>query len=276
MTACVMNEREPTVIAEAKAYSKEGQRAYREGRLDDSMEAYGQALDLHHSIDHPSGIIRNLINLAVVSQAAGKSANAADCLDAVDRYVKMLDVSSGESPHDKDLNHLLIEAGWMRAYLFCDQGNISAAREQLSRTTQRYGTPDRELAGRFLNLEARLDLEQGNPSLALSKSQKALKANQSAGDKNETADSHRFIARSHLALGDPRSAQKAFAQALVIDRQQGRPSKVVDDLLGAAEASKAAGHYNQASASADRALTAARAAGDSSGESRALALKKSL
>ena len=276
IAACVTNEKDPTVIAEAKAYSREGQTAYREGRLDDSAEAYGQALKLHHSIDEPTGIVRDLINLAVVSKAAAKPSDAADCLDAIDRYVAMLDSSSGGSPHSEDLNELLIEAGWMRAYLYCDQGKASAARAHLSQTTHRYGQPNRKLAGRFLNLEARLDLEQGKPNEALSKSTQALKANQRAGDKNEIGDSHRFIARSHLALGDPHSAQASFAEALEMDRQQGRPSKVVDDLLGISESYKAAGQTVQAAAVADRALTAARAAGDPSGEAKAIALKRSL
>ena len=54
-----------------------------------------------------------------------------------------------------------------------------------------------------------------------------------------------------------------------IDREQGRPSKVVDDLLGIAEASFAAGNPDQARAAAERALLAARAAGDNAATSKA-------
>lgn len=272
LAGCMTHRQDPTLIAEARSYSREGNEAYREGDLKTSKQAYGQALKLHHAIDDSAGIIRDLINLAVVSKANGSRSDAIECLDAIDRYVATLHASGSETPRITDLNTLLLEAGWMRAYLDCDAGRPQAARRQLARSTASYGVPDRTMKGRFLNLEARIDLEEGNPAEALSTATRALKANKRMRDPSETADSHRIIGRALIQSGSPDRAQLSFERALEIDREQGRPSKVVDNLIGMAEASRAGGNNQQARASAQRALIAARAAGDSEGESRSLHL----
>jgi tetratricopeptide (TPR) repeat protein len=266
---CVSNVQEPTVVAEARALSREGNEAYREGKLEASKQAYGRALELHHSIDAPTGIIRDLINLAVVSKASGNPSDAVDCLEAIDRYASTLHASGSDPSEREEINGLLREAGWMRAYLACDAGNPATARTLLARTVARYGEPDRDQAGRHLNLEARIDLDEGNAARALSTAKRALKTNQRTHDSGEIADSLRILGKAQLQTGSPDDARGSFAEALKIDRQQGRPSKVVDDLLGMAEASGAAGRTLEANASAQRALTAARAARDAEGESKA-------
>jgi len=270
----VTNKQEPTVVSEARSYSRKGHEAYREGKLESANQAYGHALKLHHAIDDSTGIIRDLINLAVVNKASGRRANAIECLDAIDRYVTTLEASGSESPRSKELNELLLEAGWMRAYLGCDAGRPQKARHQLARAAQRYGAPGRKLAGRFLNLEARLDLEEGDPASGLITATRALKANKRTRDPNEIADSYRIIGRALIQTGSPERAQTSFEHALEIDREQGRSSKVVDDLLGMAYASHAAGNPLQAHAAADRALTAARAADNTDGKAEALRLIK--
>ncbi|MBK1826492.1 hypothetical protein [Haloferula rosea] len=273
---CATTEQEPTVLAEARSHSRDGNEAYREGRLDDSRKAYGRALEIHRSVDHPEGIIRDLINLAVVSEAHGSPADAADCLDAIDRYMLTLRSSGENSPSSRDLNELLLEAGWMRAYLHADAGNTAAARRALTSTLQNYGPAGRKQRGRFLNLEARLDLEDGNAASALTKARQGLKANQRSDHRREVADSHRIIGRALIPMGDPSAAHQAFTSALELDRKQGRPDKVVDDLLGMARASQAAGNPAEARAAADRAIIAARSSGNPAAQAEATRFRQRL
>jgi len=276
IAGCATTEQEPTVLAQARSFSREGNEAYREGRLDASKQAYGRALELHRSVDHPEGVIRDLINLAVVSEADGNAADATDCLQAIDRYMITLRSSGEDTPSSRDLDELLLEAGWMRAYLYADAGNTGSSRHKLNSTLQQYGPAGRQQRGRFLNLEARLDLEEGNPTSSLTKAKQGLRANQKADQPREVADSHRIIGRSQLQLNAPDPAHHAFTSALEIDREQGRPDKVVDDLLGMASASLLAGDTNKARAATDRAFTAARASGDPDAEAKVNRLRKRL
>lgn len=159
MSSCASTPQEPNIISEARSYSRDGHEAYCEGNLDAAKQAYGQALQQHHAIDDSAGIIRDLINLSVVSKASGNRSDAIECLDAIDRYVATLEASGGDISKVETIDGLLLEAAWMRAYLACDAGNTQNARAALAQATERHGHPDRKLAGRFLNLEARLALD---------------------------------------------------------------------------------------------------------------------
>lgn len=275
-SGCGSTEKPPAVIGEAQEFSRDGRDAFREGRVDEAYAAYGKALELHRSIDDSAGIVRTLVNLAVISKAAGRKSDASVFLDAIDRYISTVDASTGVRADDKALNEALAEASWMRAYLHADAGRTSAAWAEIRRGKSRPGASSGKAAGRFANLEARLFLDGGNPASALATARRALRLNQRSGDETETADSWRFIGRAQSQTGDPSGSYDAFSKALDLDRELGRPSKVADDLLGMAGAARDAGRPAQALACAERARTAARAAGDSKAEARARSLKSSL
>lgn len=264
------------MVAEARDFSRDGRDAFADGLLDEASLAYGKALELHRSIDDSAGIVRSLVNLAVVCKADGRRSDAVVCLDAIDRYIATVDASTGVSPGDSALNEALAEASWMRAYLHADAGRTSAAWAEIERARTRPGATKGKAAGRFANLEARLLLDAGNPAGALASARRAQRLNQGRGDDSETADSWRFIGRALSRTGDPSGAYDAFSKALDLDRERGRPAKVADDLLGMASSAKAAGRPGQALACAERARTAARAAGDSKAEARAGSIKRSL
>ncbi len=240
----------PPVLREARERADDGHDAFAEGRLDEATLAYGEALSRYRSIDDPVGIVRSLVNLAVVRHAAGAKGDASDCLDVIDRYVATL--SSEEA--GGELNELRAEAAWMRAYLELDAGRRGAAWQALEHG--RSLDPPRGLLGRFDNLEARLRLEEGDPGTALAVAGRAVRANRGSGERAEEADSHRLIGRAALATGDPESAGEAFESALVIDRDLARPTKVADDLQGMADAARAMGDDNKASAYEERARLA--------------------
>lgn len=245
----------PPVVREARERADDGHDAFAEGRLDEATLAYGQALSHYRSIDDPVGIVRSLVNIAVVRNAAGAKKDASDCLDAVDRYVATL--STDEI--DGELNELRAEAAWMRAYLELDARRRGAAWRELERG--RALNPPRGMRGRFDNLEARLRLEEGDAAGALAMARRAVGINRRAGDRAETADSHRLSGRAALASGDAAAAQKAFESALAIDRDLARPGKVADDLEGMADAARATGEDGKAAAFAERARLARRAGG---------------
>lgn len=276
LVGCGSIEKAPPIIGEAREFSRHGRDAFREGKIDQAYEAYGKALELQRSIDDSAGIVRTLVNLAVISKAAGRNADASIFLAAIDRYIGTLDASTGVSPDDEELNEALAEASWMRAYLYADAGRIGAAWAEIQNGKSRPGAATGKSAGRFANLEARLHLDSGDPASALTAAQRALRLNKSNNDDAETADSLRFIARSFSQTGNAVRAYDSFAKALELDRQLGRPAKVTDDLLGMAHAAKNAGQPENARACAERALTSARAAGDKKAETMANSFKSTL
>ncbi|MEP2776875.1 MAG: tetratricopeptide repeat protein [Luteolibacter sp.] len=276
LVSCGPTEIPPYAVVEAQQFSRDGRDAFREGKVDEAYQAYAKALELQRSIDDSAGIVRTLVNLAAISNAAGRSSDASVFLDAIDRYIGTVEASTGIDPRDKPLNEALAEASWMRAYLHADAGRISAAWAEIQRGKSRAGGSSREIAGRFANLEARLFLDSGDPASALTTSRRALRLNRRNDDDTETADSWRYIGRSLSQTGDPSGAYDAFAKALELDTKLARTSKVTDDLLGMAAAARDAGRPDQALACAERARTAARAAGDSNAEARANKLKSSL
>lgn len=245
----------PPVVREAREWADDGHDAFAEGRIDEATLAYGEALARYRSIDDPVGIVRSLVNIAVVRNAAGAKSDAADCLDAVDRYVATL--SADEI--DAELNELRAEAAWMRAYLDLDAGRRGSAWRELERG--RALGPPRGMRGRFDNLEARLRLEEGDAVGALAVARRAAGINRRAGERAEMADSHRLTGRAALVIGDVTAAQAAFESALVIDRDLARPAKVADDLEGLADAARALGDTAKASAFAERARLTRRAGG---------------
>lgn len=245
----------PPVLREARERADDGHDAFAEGRLDEATLAYGEALTQYRSIDDSVGIVRSLVNLAVVRNAAGAKKDASDCLDAIDRYVATL--ATAET--NRELNELRAEAAWMRAYLHLEAGRRSAAWSELERG--RALSPPRSLRGRFDNLEARLRLEEGDASGALTLARRAAGANRRAGDRAESADSQRLAGRAALATGDAGQALASFESALAIDRDLARPAKVADDLEGMADAARAMGQEGSASAFDERARLARRASG---------------
>jgi tetratricopeptide (TPR) repeat protein len=276
LAGCGSTERPPAVIDEARELARDGRDAFADGQTEEALRAFGEALERYRSIDDPAGIVRTLVNMAVVSQAAGRPGDAATCLDAIERYIASVEASTGVAPGDKALNEALAEASWMRAYLHADAGRTTAAWAEIERARARRGVSAGPAAGRFANLEARLHLDAGEPAAALAAARRALHLNRRRGDDSESADSWRFAGRALARTGDHAAAYDAFTSALDLDRDLGRPDKVVDDLLGMARAARDAGRPEQALACAERARTAARAAGDAKAEARARSIKNSL
>lgn len=248
----------PGAVKQARALAKEGQSAYQAGDMDAATRSYASALEVHRSIDNQPGILRSLLNLAVVQHEAGRSADARESLAAMDRYRQLRSQSTPSEVLDAESAGLLEEAAWLRAHMWIDEGQFATARAELERARPKRSAGS---AGRFFNLEARLCLEEGRGAEARAAAQSAWAANRRAGDRQEMADSARYLGKASATMGGHPEALKWFEQALEIDQALARGRLVVEDLMGMSRAAEALGRTAQARACAERARSAAAAGG---------------
>jgi hypothetical protein len=237
LAACAGTTRPPALLSSAMENSDLAAEAFAEGRHQDALTAYTAALDAHRQVDNPSGILRNLLNLSIVSDAAGNSRQSHLYLTSFDRYAATL---AGSSPRDlgkKETRVLLAEAAAFRARLALDENKPDLAASELARTAD---APP-EVRGRIANLHARLAERNGEFPAMLRHAKSGVAANRRVKDEAELADSHRLAARAQLAASRPAEAETHFLQALELDRKLARPNCVQADLLGLAGAADLAG-----------------------------------
>jgi tetratricopeptide (TPR) repeat protein len=216
----------PPAQAEALTWSEEAETAFRAGRYSAAMQGYKAALDLHITAGHTPGIVRNLVNLAVVQHTAGQNAAARESLAALDRHLGTL----GSPTFDKETRTLLAEAGWLKAHMLLDEDRLAEALAVLDQQ-------DSSAAGsRLYNLRARLLLAQGHPSEARSAARQAWRA--AKGDVMELGDAARYQARSAELLGEQAEAVHWYEKAIPLDQAASRQHLVADDRLGIARASR--------------------------------------
>lgn len=258
LAACAGTGRPPALLSGALESSDLAAEAFSQGRHQDAITAYTAALDAHRSVDNPPGILRNLLNLAIVSDAAGNRSQSREYLTAIDRYAATL---AGSSPGDlgkKETRTLLAEAAAFRARIALDEDRTDLAAAELARARDIPGNIPPAVLGRIENLHARLAGKQGDFPAMLRHSKTAITANRRARDEAELADSHRLAARAHLTTGSHTEAEKHFLEALELDRKLARPQCVKANLVGLAESADLAGDPNKAALFRQRARAAAR------------------
>ena len=69
----------PPALGEAMAWTEEAETAFRTGRYSAAQQGYKKALDLHIAANNTPGIIRNLVNLAVVATCTRLEPNLFAC-----------------------------------------------------------------------------------------------------------------------------------------------------------------------------------------------------
>ena len=254
----------PPTQAEALTWSEQAETAFRSGRHPAAIEGYKAALDLHIAAGHTPGIVRNLVNLAVVQHTAGQNAAARESLAALDRHLGTL----GSPTFDTETRSLLAEAGWLKAHMLLDENRLSEALAVLDQQDSSAG------GSRLSNLRARLLLANGHPSEARSSARKAWRA--AKGDVMEQADAARYQARAAELLGEHAEAARWYEKAIPLDQSASRQHLVADDWLGLARASRHIGHADQTQHYAELALKAAREAGDTPRQREAASLLRRL
>ena len=256
----------PAVLSEAIELTEKGRSAFDAGDFKAAELRYASALDIHRSIDNHAGIIRNLQNLAVVQKADGRKSAALESLDALDRYLSLIDQSNPTGTLDPETQEIIGEASWLRARMSLEDGNKEQAQRVLDAAFQKPGQAQNP---RLKNLQARLSLSQGDPSGARSAAAIAWANSRGSKADAERADAARYQGRATEMLGQFETALDWYQKALALDQKLARSGLVVDDLLGLARTSFLLQKPEQANAYAHRAQNSARAAKDTAREKQA-------
>lgn len=255
LAACAALPTVQPILADARRTSDIAATAFRDGRHDDAITGYHTALQLHRSIDNPEGIIRNLLNIAIVSDAAGNPANADACLDAIDRYTNTLAATTPADLEKPAVRTLLVDTAIFRIERALDAGQSMRATSELARLDNIPGNPPRESAGRAANARARVAESNRQYQAMRVHANTGISANRRNKDQPALADAHRLAGRAALALDDASAANMHFSQALALDRKLARPNCVAADLQGLARAATLAGDPHAAAQFTHRART---------------------
>jgi tetratricopeptide (TPR) repeat protein len=246
LAACASGPATPSLVADARKVSDLASTAYENGRHDDALAGYAAALEIHRSIDNPEGILRNLLNLAVVGESANRPSTTTEALAAIDRYTANLAATQPADLEKPAVRSLLVDIAAFRVRRALDAKQPDQAAAVLARLDAIPGGPSRDARGRIANLRARLAEQQGDFHAMATHANQAIAANRRTNDRAELADSHRLAGRAALATGDAPLAERSFTAALDLDRDLARPNCVAADLDGLAAAADLAGDSHKA------------------------------
>jgi tetratricopeptide (TPR) repeat protein len=268
------NRQRPPVLENALEFSRAAEAAFGRDEYEEATSLYFQALTLHQSVDNAEGILRNLLNIAVVKDEAGQNQAALESLDAMDRYVTLLQESASPDISSPSINRLRAEGFLLRSRLSSSVGNTDLALADVAQALSLVPASDKALRGRCLSREARLLENMGRYEEAWAKVNEAQPLLAKA-DELAQADNHRIMGRLALKTNHPSVAESAFTAALTLDQKWAQPHRVADDLLGLAETCLVTGHPQRAQAFALRSLGSAQSAGDTERIARANAFLNS-
>lgn len=237
-------------LTQSQQLSQQGHDAYRRGDAAAAIGFYQRALQLNRSIENQAGIVADRINLSRAFEAAGDLPAARQHLD---RLVadRSLQLDAGQHAH----------AYAALALLALKQGNTEEGGRMIATASQACGDACASLAP-IANIRALIELERGDPARALTTATASLPLLAGADQSAERANALRIIGRARLARGETGAALEVLHQALALDRELGKPDRIVDDLLLLAGAHAAAGNRSSAEEFYLRAATVAEAADD--------------
>lgn len=257
-------ERMNPVQAQAVDANARGHAAFDRGDTERAMRFFRQALALERSIERDDGVAANLLALARVEQAAGRSADAQERLD------ELLGARGERFPAD-----LRAAAAGRQALLRLAANDTGAAAALVTRASEFCGTACVARAA-VMNIDARVRLAMGDGRGALAAATTARGLAAEHGQAVEEANGLRLSAQAHLALGEPAAAVPLLQGALALDRRLGLPTRIGLDLLRLADAESALGNRPAAIRYAERAVAVSEAAGDAAVTREARSLLEAL
>ncbi|MES2263943.1 MAG: hypothetical protein V4724_35945 [Pseudomonadota bacterium] len=232
--------------AQAIELNRRGVESFEAGELARAQQLFEAALRLERAVENEEGIALNVLNLAQCLQRQGQPEQAA----------RLLDTLLGEAT--------LAYSAPRRTQAMMQQALLALQRKDVAQALlwqQRAGAlcgSDCALAGKLLNLAARLALEQGDAARAGRDALAALARNRAAGDEVEVANALRLQGAAELALGRPAQARQVLLEALALDKDSAAGDKIYQDLLLLGHASDDTGQRRRYW---QRALAVAQAAG---------------
>ncbi len=236
-------------LNQAVQLNQDGLRALQRGELAQAIGQFETALRLDISIDNQDGIFADRINLARALEISGDLSMAQKQLNAT------LAAGSALAPAQ------LAQAKAALALLALRQGNLEVATRMAEDALQACAASCTDAAA-ILNIQARLALERGDTSAALSSAGSALQLLSNASHHAERANSLRTIGLAKILRGEAVAALESLQLALALDRELGLPNRIVDDLLQVRRAYLAIGNASQVNDSYQRALDVAEASAD--------------
>ena len=221
----------------------------RSGDMAGAAKSYGDAVRIATSLDDLDGIAANAINLSVVDQWLGRTAEARTALALV---------VDADRPFPE---HRRLQAELRGAILDLAIGQPGPAASLASRAEKRCaGTC--EYMATLLNVQAQIALAKGDPADAARRAQRALELAHGRSDNAEAANSLRNLGRAARLRGDAAAARPFLEQALEIDRALADPRKILADLTELSRAASDAGDSQAARDYAARAAAVSRATED--------------
>jgi len=215
-----------------------------------TMNFYTGALRLDLSIENQYGIFNDRLNLSQAIDAAGDAPAARQQLE-----ILLTDKTFPLGAEQRARAY----AGL--ALLFLKQGETGEAERMIGEARHSCGTACPNL-GAILNIQARIELERGNPASALASAGASLPLLADADQLSERANAWRIIGQARLARNETTSAIEGLQQALALDRELGKPERIVDDLMLLGRAYATSGNADRAGDFFRRALSVAEATAD--------------
>lgn len=189
-----------------------------------ALISFQQALAQEQAIEDEDGIARNWLNLSLVYQRMGRTAEAEQALDNIlqERKIAFSDDHRAQAA--------------LRKGLLAAQRNARTVAGQWLEQAEGYCAARCPLLGKLLNFRARLELDTGRAEQAAQSARLALASNRTANDKAEIANALRLQASADLRMNNPGSAIPSLQEALAIDKALGASGHIHQDLMLLGEA----------------------------------------
>ncbi len=241
LTACGQTAPKRNARLELAAeHGQSAQRAYDRGDFHTALKQYEMALQIDVAVENVSGIAIDTLNLARVNQLLGKPEVANAYLD------KLLQDSALEY---EDI--YLATAAAQKSLLLLQHGAVKEARLWLEKASE-WCKEKCAIAIVIDNTRAAIALREKDAEQALHWGTKAASASRDSSPL-EYANALRHMGEAKLMLGEFSAALHLAEEALVVDKLQGLPEKIRQDLLLAASAHDGLGNFEQSARFRERA-----------------------
>jgi tetratricopeptide (TPR) repeat protein len=224
----------------AADHSQSAQRAYNRGDYHAALKQYEMALQVDVAIENISGIATDMLNLARVNQMLGRQ-------DVANAYLDKLLQDSAlqyEKPY-------MAAAATQKSLLLLQQADITGARLWLEKASA-WCVAECTLASVIDNTRAAIALREMDAEHALYWADRAASASRSSSPL-EYANALRYMCEAKLMQAEFATALRLADEALTVDKTQGLPEKIKQDLLLSASAYEGQGDAEQAKRYRERA-----------------------
>ena len=235
--------------------------AFAEGDNGRALRDYQWALKLSRTADDRDGIASILTNIAIVQRKLGNPVGA---------HASLAQVLEPTDPAFTPVQRS--RAALVEAMVCVDEADLACAESAVTTGLALCHRPRCSLAGKFLNLRARIALTRGDPHRALTMATDGLEANKRQHDALEEANSLRLAAEARALMKDYEAARTLYERAYRLDESGGHDVKAAADLRGIGRTFLGRGEFAEALHYYRRARAISERAGDDEGRAEAVRL----